>query len=321
MKMTMDVMILGALMVFAAAVIVAVIVPVFITDSDAPSEIFRERTDVEKAGREIYIANGCDKCHSMAVRWLDWGLGAERIAEVGDYVADQPHVLGSERTGPDLSQEGGEHPDDWHLAHFTNPRHTRPDSIMPPFQFLGRDKIDTVTAFVQSLGFKDADARVARQRYWKGEATRAFEAGTDANIKWLHDNVPAPWKKLPNPYGETEASLKRGERVYVSFCIGCHGEVGDGLGPAGKVIYPPPLNFTTLRERLGEDKVGGIFYYQIMNGITGTAMPYFKRDLESEKIWAVGEFVARTFVGVSDANTEPRGIDAAFEGPAGEGVQ
>ena len=29
-----------------------------------------------------------------------------------------------------------------------------------------------------------------------------------------------------------------------------------------------------------------------MNGITGTAMPYFKRDLESEKIWDVSNYVA-----------------------------
>ena len=27
-----------------------------------------------------------------------------------------------ERTGPDLSQEGGAHTDEWHYAHFYNPR-------------------------------------------------------------------------------------------------------------------------------------------------------------------------------------------------------
>jgi hypothetical protein len=50
-----------------------------------------------------------------------------------------------------------------------------------------------------------------------------------------------------------------------------------------------------------------------MNGITGSAMPYFKRELESEKIWDVGNFVAVYFINQSDANTEPRGIDAAYE--------
>jgi cytochrome c oxidase cbb3-type subunit 2 len=52
-----------------------------------------------------------------------------------------------------------------------------------------------------------------------------------------------------------------------------------------------------------------------MNGITGTAMPYFKRHLESEKIWDVGNYVARYFIGVVDSNQEPRGIDASYEGP------
>ena len=85
----------------------------------------------EQAGHELYVANGCSYCHSQFIRTIDWGLGAERIAQAGDYVEQQPAILGTERTGPDLSQEGGEHPDDWHLAHFTNPRFTRPHSLMP----------------------------------------------------------------------------------------------------------------------------------------------------------------------------------------------
>ena len=114
--------------------------------------------------------------------------------------------------------------------------------------------------------------------------------------------------------------LKRGQRIYQGFCIGCHGPIGDGMGPAEPYLYPPPLNFTILRDRAVS---GGILYYQIMNGITGTAMPYFKRELESEKIWDVGDYVAVTFIGQSDAYAEPRGIDASFmtRGPAFAAVQ
>jgi hypothetical protein len=51
-----------------------------------------------------------------------------------------------------------------------------------------------------------------------------------------------------------------------------------------------------------------------MNGITGTSMPYFKRALESEKIWDVSNYVGVYFIGYTDADIEPKGIDAAYEG-------
>jgi mono/diheme cytochrome c family protein len=196
------------------------------------------------------------------------------------------------------------------MAHFINPRFTRPNSIMPRFEFLGKPGIETLTAYVQGLGFKDADNRVKRQKYWKIEAAMAFEAGPKANVDWLHKNVPKGWREVPNPYPTTNAGLARGHKIYQDFCLGCHGPVGDGMGPAQPYIYPPPLNFTILKDR---EVSGGILYYQIMNGITGTAMPYFKKDLESEKIWEVGNFVAEYFINDSDANTEPKGIDAAYE--------
>jgi cbb3-type cytochrome c oxidase subunit II len=311
MKMTLNLLIYGSLMIFASILSIAVILP-WATMSDKPSEIFRERTPLEEEGRKIYIANGCTYCHTQFIRFLDWDLGAERIARAGDYIREQPHLLGSERTGPDLSQEGGEHPDDWHMAHYTNPRFTRPESLMPSFEFLGKEKTEALIAYKQSLGFKDADFRVERQRYWKQKAMEAYQAGPDKNIEWLHSKVPEPWRKLPNPYPTTEAGLKRGHRIYQSFCIGCHGPIGDGMGPAQPYVYPPPLNFTLLN---GRSISGGILYYQIMNGITGTAMPYFKRELESEKIWDVGNYVALTFIGESDAGAEPKGIAAAYEPP------
>ncbi|MBI5550608.1 MAG: cbb3-type cytochrome c oxidase subunit II [Desulfobacterales bacterium] len=310
MKMTPLAVIVGSLLILATIVFVVVILPFAHTSKTVPSDIFRVRTAEESAGRATYIANGCVYCHSQSVRTIDWDLGAERIAQAGDYVADYPILLGSQRTGPDISQAGGEHPDDWHMAHFINPRYTRTLSLMPPFEFLGPAKLDNLIRYVQSLGFKDADKRMTRQRYWKAEAVKAYEAGPDANVAWLSAHIPQGWRDVPNPYPTSAAGLARGHKIYQDFCLGCHGPVGDGMGPAQQWIYPPPLNFTILKNR---EISGGILYYQIMNGITGTAMPYFKRDLESEKIWDVGNYVAVYFINDSDANTEPRGIDAAYE--------
>jgi mono/diheme cytochrome c family protein len=119
---------------------------------------------------------------------------------------------------------------------------------------------------------------------------------------------------MPNPYPATEADLLRGQKIYQQECTNCHGPVGDGQTLAANYMDPPPLNFTILRGRLpGGKYIGGVFYYQIMNGITGTAMPYFKRDLESEKIWDVSNYLAVGFLGYTDATIEPRGIPAAYE--------
>jgi len=309
MRMTPAVILVGLLALLAAITTTVVYWP-YATRDMTPSEIFRARSGPEASGRKIYIQNGCVYCHSQSIRAFDWAHGAERIAQSGDYVADEPILLGSQRTGVDLSQEGGEHPDDWHMAHFINPRYTRPSSVMPPFRWLGVERLMTLTGYIQSLGLKAADHRMQRQIHWKKEAVEAYESGPENNVKWLADHIPEGWRKIPDPYPTSKASLERGHKIFQYFCIGCHGPIGDGMGPAQPWIYPPPLNFTILK---GREISGGILYYQIMNGITGTAMPYFKRDLESQKIWEVGDYVAVYFINQSDANTEPRGIDAAWE--------
>lgn len=317
MKVTPVLLVFGGLLVFWASVVAMVIFPVLTMDR-SPSDVWRPWTTKELEGHDLYVSNGCSYCHSQFIRVFDWDLGAERIAQPGDYAGQDPAILGTERTGPDLSQAGGEHPDDWHTAHFTNPRLTRPESLMPSWEFLGKDKIDALTAYVQAEGAKEADLRVARQKVWKAKALEAHQAGPDANIQWLHGQVPAVWRPMPNPYPATTADLERGKKIYQQFCINCHGPMGDGNGTAAALLNPPPLNFTTLRRHLVDNKyIGGIFYYQIMNGITGTAMPYFKRELESEKIWDVSNYLAVMFLGYTDADIEPKGIDASYE-PAWE---
>ena len=97
----------------------------------------RDYSERERAGRAVYIREGCWYCHSQYVRpvageELRWGP----VAEAGEYAYDLPHLLATRRIGPDLSRVGGKYSDDWHYAHYWNPRLSVPDSIMPRFPWL-----------------------------------------------------------------------------------------------------------------------------------------------------------------------------------------
>lgn len=314
MRSSSSIIIIGSILIVFAATFATVLWPTY-TIQGTPSAQWRSNSADEERGRLHFIANGCTYCHSQYIRNQDWGIGAERIAQSGDYYEQRPHLLGSERTGPDLSQEGGEHSQDWHLAHFTNPRLTRPRSLMPRFAFEGREDINALTAYMQSLGGKNADARVAEQNDWRVQTIAAFKEGPDANIEWLHSRIPNSWRAMPTMSPVSHASVSRGEKIYQDYCVGCHGPVGDGNGPAAPYLRPTPVNFTTLKRHLIDGKyIGGILYYQVMNGITGSAMPYFKKDLESAKIWDVGNFIEYNFINHRDDIYPNGGIPAAYEG-------
>src|SRR5271170_5129019 len=85
-------------------------------------------------GRQIYVREGCFYCHTQFTRLQDRGYGP--LVKAGDYVFEAPHQLGTARTGPDLTNEGGRFPSEWQKAHLINPRAVKPGSIMPSFSFL-----------------------------------------------------------------------------------------------------------------------------------------------------------------------------------------
>lgn len=94
-------------------------------------------TPEEQHGRDIYLREGCWYCHSQFVRPVTgetrrWGP----VSEEGEYSYDVPHLFGTRRIGPDLTRVGLKYSDEWHLAHFWNPRQLTPESIMAPFRGL-----------------------------------------------------------------------------------------------------------------------------------------------------------------------------------------
>ncbi len=108
----------------------------------------RPYTFEQAHGREIYIREGCVYCHSQQTRPEGFGADQKRLwgrpSVPGDYVYDQPHLLGTSRTGPDLLNIGARQPSrDWHFAHLYNPRAVTPKSVMPPFPWLFEEKTST----------------------------------------------------------------------------------------------------------------------------------------------------------------------------------
>ncbi|NQV98205.1 MAG: cbb3-type cytochrome c oxidase subunit II [Rhodospirillales bacterium] len=91
-------------------------------------------TAKQALGRKVYIREGCWYCHSQFVRPVTgetrrWGP----VSQAGEYAFDVPHLFSTRRIGPDLTRVGLKYSDEWHLAHFWNPRMVVPDSIMPRF--------------------------------------------------------------------------------------------------------------------------------------------------------------------------------------------
>jgi len=94
-------------------------------------------------GRDIYIREGCNVCHSQMIRPLR--AETERYGHysvAGEHVYEHPFLWGSKRTGPDLARVGKRYSDDWHRAHLYNPRDVVPESNMPAFPWLFENDID-----------------------------------------------------------------------------------------------------------------------------------------------------------------------------------
>lgn len=122
----------------------AEIVPLFFQKQvTEPIAGLKPLTALELEGRDIYIREGCNTCHSQMIR--PFRSETERYGHysvAGESVYDYPFLWGSKRTGPDLARVGQRYSDEWHRAHLYNPRDVVPESNMPPFPWLFENKLD-----------------------------------------------------------------------------------------------------------------------------------------------------------------------------------
>ena len=124
------------------------IIPTLTIKKNVPTiSAVKPYSPLELEGRDLYIREGCNACHSQMIRpfrdeivRFDGKNG--QYSKAGEFVYDHPFLWGSKRTGPDLQREGNKNPDSWHFKHMYNPRSTSPGSIMPRFPWLITNELD-----------------------------------------------------------------------------------------------------------------------------------------------------------------------------------
>jgi len=159
---------------FTALTFVAVVVgglfllvpPYFLQGTIQEVPGVRPYSALELEGRDLYIREGCNTCHSQMIR--PFKTETDRYGPyslAGEGVYERPFLYGSRRTGPDLARLGGKYPDSWHWLHFKSPRSIEPRSNMPAFAFLAEQPLDlSLTArrleVLRRLGHPYSDAEI-----------------------------------------------------------------------------------------------------------------------------------------------------------------
>lgn len=214
----------------------------------------------ERKGLNIYIKEGCVACHTQQVRNIEmdkvWG---KRPSIPSDYYYSKermdvwrqsPSLLGSERTGPDLTNIGLRQPsEDWHLLHLYNPRAVVKESVMPSYPWLFK--------IVDSSAVKDSDKVITLPQAYAVPKEKKIIATAEAMelVAYLQslkqhtlpgemesDFIPARTKK---PSSSTtagkETSGPDGEALYQQICAACHQVTGTGVAGAFPPLADSPI--------------------------------------------------------------------------------
>ncbi|NQY20121.1 MAG: cytochrome-c oxidase, cbb3-type subunit II [Campylobacteraceae bacterium] len=112
-------------------------------------------TVLELAGRQVYIQDSCNACHSQLIRPFKSETDRYGMYSLsGEYAYDRPFLWGSKRTGPDLMRVGNYRTTDWHENHMMDPAGVVPGSIMPKYPHLFTNVTDIETAYAEAYTVK-----------------------------------------------------------------------------------------------------------------------------------------------------------------------
>ncbi len=236
-------------------------------------------TDQEQRGKEIYIREGCIACHTQQVRNVDMdAVFGSRPSIAADYANNRrenvwqntANLLGSERTGPDLTSVGERQPSlDWQYTHLYNPRAVVPASIMPSFKWLFLVK--------DELGPNDVEVKVP-DKFRIGVHGKIVPSGDAKDLvayllSLKQTELPKSLPPREFLYKKEEkvstagggASLPDGANLFNANCATCHQQSGEGV----------PGAFPSLK---GNAVVNGddleLYVTIIMKGYNGLAPAY-----------------------------------------------
>jgi cytochrome c oxidase cbb3-type subunit 2 len=258
-------------------------------------------TTLQSDGREVYVANGCSYCHTQQVRPLNQDKVFGRPSAAGDFTYQTPELLGSERTGPDLTNIGVRQPSSvWQYIHLYNPRAVVPESIMPSFNWLfdvldqapaGVTPIPLPKAYAPARGVvvptHKAEVLIAylaslKQPPWAGtEAVSGGRPMPDVASPTSMASVPASASLAPPGSGYDAA---KGAALFTANCSACHQANGEGLPGAFPSLKGDAVvnddeatkHIQVVLHGLHDAKVGGLVY--------GSAMPPFAGTLSDAEV-------------------------------------
>lgn len=206
-------------------------------------------------GKAVFVANGCVACHTQQVRNVDmdktWG---SRPSLAADYAAisrtdvwrNTATLMGTERTGPDLTDVGNRQPGrEWNLVHLYNPRIVVAESIMPAYPWLFTLKQEPAASDVTVA----VPAQFMNGREGKVVATQdaldliAYLQSLKQAKLPKGDEAPAfLYKKEEKKTAEAAAgAAPNGAAIYTASCQSCHQAGGEGLPGAFPALKGSPV--------------------------------------------------------------------------------
>ena len=278
-KNALVLLLLAAATILVGTVVTMVLPFWWINDPKLAIASVKPYTPLELEGRDIYIREGCNNCHTQTVRPLL--VDTERYGEyskTGEFAYDQPFLWGSRRNGPDLARIGGKYPDAWHVKHMKDPQSMVPRSNMPKYRFMERPLDTSLTERkMKALKFPysraDLDALKGKTEL---DAMVAYTQKLGNDIPWRKAARAEVLGELDNPFQDDMSVLPEGKKLYEQHCAQCHGkdlkgEVGPGL--------------------VDLDRPDAKVFATIYSGTPDKGMPAFGDTLGKERTWKLVTYI------------------------------